>query len=362
MMAEPDPYLSVVATSRNDDHGGSLLRRMQLFVDGLVEQCRRHRLAAELILVEWNPPPDRPRLLDVLEWPAVAGPCAIRIIEVPAEVHRRFRHAEDLRLFQMIAKNVGLRRARGRFLLATNIDLLFSDEIVSFLAARSLDPDRMYRVDRHDVMADVPVSAGLDAQLAYCRGHVLRIHTREGSFSVDEEGHRTVPAALREAPWGRLLRAGVRRLRGRRRPHPPAPLHLNGCGDFTLMAREKWFELRGYPELHVFSFNLDSLLCHAAHHAGARESVLPEAMQIFHIEHATGSGWTPEGHEALFRSIADRGIPWLDHELVLDWAGQMNRLSAPMIFNGEAWGLAADSLRETSVGAAPAQHPEGRQP
>ena len=49
-------HLSVVATTRNDNHGGSLTYRMQHFVDGFVEQCKRHQLSAELILVEWNPP------------------------------------------------------------------------------------------------------------------------------------------------------------------------------------------------------------------------------------------------------------------------------------------------------------------
>ncbi|MDB5305838.1 MAG: hypothetical protein JWO38_40, partial [Gemmataceae bacterium] len=75
-MAGEGPYLSVVAAARNDDHGGNLLGRMQLFVNGLLEQCRRHRLPAELVLVEWNPPPDRPRLADALRWPA-GSPCAV---------------------------------------------------------------------------------------------------------------------------------------------------------------------------------------------------------------------------------------------------------------------------------------------
>ena len=52
------PYISVVATSRNDDHGGNMLRRMQIFVNAWIEQCRRHDLASELLLVEWNPPAD----------------------------------------------------------------------------------------------------------------------------------------------------------------------------------------------------------------------------------------------------------------------------------------------------------------
>src|SRR5579871_2270747 len=107
--ASPDiepPYLSVVATARNDDHGGNLLRRMQIFVDAWINQAKRHQLPCELILVEWNPPEDRERLATALRWPSETGPCQVRIIEVPAEVHARYRYASVLPLYQMIAKNV----------------------------------------------------------------------------------------------------------------------------------------------------------------------------------------------------------------------------------------------------------------
>ena len=349
-LTDGTPYLSVVVTSRNDDHGGGLLRRMQIFVDGYLQQCQRHGLDAELVLVEWNPPPDRPRLAEALRW-ADAVPGRVRIIEVPAARHRRLRNAEALALFQMIAKNVGIRRAAGRFVLASNVDILFSDELMRFLAARDLDPSRMYRMDRHDVTAEVPHPASLDEQLSYCRSHLLRVHTREGSLRLNTDGSRGPASPRRPLPL-RLLRTARQALR-KRRPGPgPAPLHLNGCGDFTLMSREKWHELRGYPELQIFSFNLDSVLCHAAHHAGARETVLPEPMRIYHIEHATGSGWTPEGEEALFKSLAARGIPWLDHDGLLDWAADMNRYQAPMIFNGDGWGFADEPLRETSPARA----------
>src|SRR4051812_27398897 len=97
------PYLSVVATARNDDHGGRLLYRMQLFVDGLIAQCNRYGLDAELVLVEWNPPTDRARLVEALRWPATSGRLTVRIIEVPSDVHARLRHSERLPLFQMIA-------------------------------------------------------------------------------------------------------------------------------------------------------------------------------------------------------------------------------------------------------------------
>src|ERR1700676_3160448 len=114
------PYLSVVATARHDTHGGNLLGRMQVFVDAWINQCKRHNLSSELIIVEWNPPADKPKLAEALRWPDDTGPCQVRIIEVPAELHRRYRHAAALPLYQMIAKNVGIRRAQGEFILATN--------------------------------------------------------------------------------------------------------------------------------------------------------------------------------------------------------------------------------------------------
>jgi hypothetical protein len=123
-------------------------------------------------------------------------------------------------------------------------------------------------------------------------------------------------------------------------------LHTNACGDFTMLAREHWMDLRGYPELDVFSMNVDSLFCWTAHHGGAREEVLESPMRIFHIEHATGSGWTPEGQDKLYERIAVKGIPWLGYDDVVQWARVMNRYDTPMIFNHENWGLAGDALPE----------------
>ncbi|MBN9121387.1 MAG: hypothetical protein J0I06_19920, partial [Planctomycetes bacterium] len=187
-MDTPDFPLSVVVTSRNDNHGGSLLRRMQAFVNGFVGQCKRHNLAAELIIVEWNPPADRPPLAEALKWPDDFGPCVVRIIRVPHEIHARLRHSATLPLFQMIAKNVGIRRARGKFVLATNIDILFSDELMEFLASGRLEGGRCYRIDRHDVATDVPVDGSVEEQLTFCRNNFLRLNARVGTFRLTPDG------------------------------------------------------------------------------------------------------------------------------------------------------------------------------
>lgn len=208
--AGSQPYLSVVVATRNDDHGVDLLRRTQIFLEGLAAQARRHRLDTELIVVEWNPPADRPPLAETLAWPASGPYFSARVITVPEDVHRRLKHSERLPLFQMIAKNVGIRRARGEFILATNVDLLFSDELMSFLARRSLRHDRLYRVDRYDAAADVPYPAPIEEQLAWCEQHVLRICRREGTYDLLGERFYRIYEDLRlplwAAPWARILR------------------------------------------------------------------------------------------------------------------------------------------------------------
>jgi len=181
------PYLSVVVATRNDDHGGDPLQRLQAFVNTFDEQCRRTGLDAEVIVIDWNPPPDRPRVAEVLRLP-VQPACTYRIVDVPPDLHYRFQHADVLPLFQMIAKNVGIRRARGRFVLATNIDVIFSTELVDWLASGCLEAERIYRVDRHDIESDFPVAATLAEKMAYCQTHQLRVHKRAGTHAVDPVG------------------------------------------------------------------------------------------------------------------------------------------------------------------------------
>src|SRR2546422_4058364 len=231
--------LSIVATSRNDDHGGNLLHRMQLFVNGLLEQCRRHQLDAELILVDWNPPPDKPKLKDALSYPVKNGRCNVRIIEVPSEIHQRFKHSDQLPLFQMIAKNVGIRRARADFVLATNIDILVSDELIAFIKS-GLKPNTLFRVDRYDVRADLD-GARLPTP-AECRAlPVIREHTLEGMRYPARSAKRRPRTIRRPESVSRLVMAAWDRVVLPR-------LHTLACGDFTLTSKEIWNSLRGYPE------------------------------------------------------------------------------------------------------------------
>ena len=130
-----NPYISIIVAARNDDYGFGFLHRLQVFLDTLLTLCENHNLDTELIIVEWNPPPETPRLTEVLVWPKNLKLQEVRIIEVPGAIHNKLPYSGKMSMFEYIAKNVGIRRTRGEYILATNPDILFSDELMCFLAS-----------------------------------------------------------------------------------------------------------------------------------------------------------------------------------------------------------------------------------
>ncbi len=212
-MTPQQPYLSVVAASRNDDHGKNLRRRMQIFVNGFFEQCHRFQLPAELIMVDWNPPPEKSSLADALSWPVQDAFCSARIIQVPPELHNRYKHSEALPLFQMIAKNVGIRRAKGEFILATNIDILLNDALMQYISERRLQRGIVYRINRHDVAEDVPLDATIQEQLAYCEANLIRVNAKGITVPIDEKLNYVYKPPITERIAG-AMPLGMQRLYG----------------------------------------------------------------------------------------------------------------------------------------------------
>jgi len=323
----------------------------------------------------------------------------------------------------MIAKNVGIRRARGEFVLATNIDILFSDALMKRLARRDLRSDTLYRIDRYDVAAEVPKDVPVEEKLSYCENTVIRINRREGTYnSADGRLDRIYPplflvflSALFAPlvpfflvfdhilvlmgiapdrlkhplrPFNRLKRlirlkrmhfvakflvtlprvvlkiyARLVRLVWRRAlfEFKRGRLHTNACGDFTLAARNRWFDLHGYAEFDSYSFHIDSLFCHAAICSGLKEEVFPEPARIYHIEHGSGSGFTPEHQEKLWQRIETLKIPRLDDKEFWDMVLNMRAGRRGYLFNGEEWGLANEFLPEWTPSLNPATVKEAKE-
>ena len=316
-----DRYISFIVAGRNDSYGGDFLSRLQVFVDNLTALLTRYDLSSELLIVEWNPPMDRARLRNALTWRRWLRPGMIRIVEVPNEIHKRLFGSRQEPYPEFVAKNVGIRRARGEYVVPTNADCLYSEELIEFLASRRLSPDCFYRADRYDVDATVSIQE-VDEQLDFCLRHVSRVNVLGGSVDL----HRP-PIGLDKL--GLAMRLCTHKIHSyiRQNPRLEDRLYTNACGDFLLMLRSNWHVLRGYPEQLAGNAHIDSYLLVMAASAGLRQVILPTQMRVYHQEHK-------------------RPISRIGYDEWVREASEMLKTRTPRIFNDENWGLGDTVLKE----------------
>lgn len=311
-----NPYLSVVVAARNDDYGGNFLHRMSVFLKVLLALSEKHRLSAELLVVDWNPPADKPSLAAVFRETARSAPVEIRFIQVPPEIHRRMPNAERMPMFEYIGKNVGIRRARSRFVLSTNPDIVFNEPLIQFFASRALDPQAFYRVDRFDVDPAVPLEGPAQRQLRFCAAHTIRINRKAGTFPTWRD------------PKAFFSRSNL--IRMVRRADAETGIHGNASGDFLLMGRDHWHALRGYPELKTHS-HIDTYGCFLAQSLGLKQIALKPPRHIYHQEHDRSEH--AKRPQTSFDEIRRLGEKMLE-------------TSRPEIVNDENWGLGDQPLPE----------------
>ena len=158
--------LSIVLAGRNDEYGGgNYLARMNRCLDSIVP------LGCEIIFVEWNPPRERPTLIEKI------GHKGIHLITVASEVHGWQHGACLMPMFEYRAKNVGIRRAKGDWILVLNSDIVLTEEMRERLKAE-FQVGCAYSAKRHNVHLGtvVEIIEGPGDFVLMCREdwHILR--------------------------------------------------------------------------------------------------------------------------------------------------------------------------------------------
>lgn len=326
---------------RDPAYGGGLFHRAQIFFDAFITFARRHALACEIVVVEWNPVADAPRFRELLSWPASLGPVTVRFIDVPAAVHARLPNAQLVPFMNTRARNVGVRRARGTYILVTGADVVPNGKLIDFLARGRLSDRAFYRIDRRDLSRDLPAGWSPAWQLAFCRCQDVTVHTYYGSIRERRTWHPLARRKTRHRHQA-VLDEYRRHLNCPTYPGPadafgedrliiPADgLHRNASGEFFLMHRDRWHDLRGYTELSTRGHG-DSLLCWTAASAGLEQVILNPPARLFHQPHgrAAASNWP-----------ATDWRPWYARYL------ECRRTGEALITNAEDWGLRDEALPE----------------
>jgi len=284
-------YLSVVLCGRNDDYRRDYLKRLQTFVSGLNHFCAQYALSCQVVFVEWNPPVDRPPIKQAINWGEHVG---VKTVTVPASIDAQFPvNRGKSTLHEFIAKNAGIRRADGQFILSCTSDLVFSPELIQYLARRELTKDTVYRTTRVNVKAlpdAVPPAQAPD----FCRQNVLSVDTIGGRYAIDADGLeylcrtnsmsilgfdfklREIFDFTHDPDVFRLEAPALRRF--------PLLIFINGAGDFTLLSRDAWLNLGGYLETDCRN-HVDAWFCYHAAKMGSAQTILPVRMCIYHQDH-----------------------------------------------------------------------------
>ncbi len=287
------PAISIVVTARHDNYGGPFTERILKPLEFNCARLAGEQLDFELILVEWDPIPDRPLLSEIvtrhLPRPA-AG--AIRRIVVAPEYQRALTQNPRAGYFEYIAKNVGIRRAAAPLVLVTNVDVLLGREVVAAIAAGRLDGGTIHRAARVDVKLGID-QTGLDWEAL-----------------EDPANHD-------------------------RRPTLRPPLFGGAAGDFLLTGRDTFHRLRGFNEVYrAARSGIDLNFLVKAYGAGV--PIADIGGPVYHINHV--------GSLRISKAMYDdtpTDTPW----------GNLRWHSRHVVYNNpDGWGLADAPARETTDG------------
>ena len=241
------PYLSIVLTGRNDGFGGDFNERLFRTMEFNHAQLSARGISHEFVFVEWRPVAGAPWLAEILadRYPPLV-PNMLRSFVVEPAYHDAFSQNPRLQFHEFIAKNVGIRRSRGEFVLTTNTDIMLSRGVLDGMAQQTLQPRVLYRAVRIDLRKN------LDGQ---------------------------------QTDWGVLEDERNYEMVNRIKP----PNYSNASGDFLLLDRDSYLELQGFNEVYrAAKIHIDSNFCVKALSSGL--TLTPLDAPVYHLGHGTFNG------------------------------------------------------------------------
>ncbi len=216
----------------------SLTQRLTVFARCLDFAMRSHNVSAELVVVEWAPKEANASLLQFVDWQKLGlhWLTMVRIIQVPPETTKlappcrtRLQPPIDAppgpTCFEFVAKNVGARRANGKFLVLFNIDDILTPQLGALFAKPDFFQERVfYRATRASLKSSLPAEHPSSKEL----------------YKMALSQHEWTPATDPGAITGPITPTGLRHI---------VSMSDLYSGDFLLLSKEDFFDVGGYPEI-----------------------------------------------------------------------------------------------------------------
>ena len=287
------PYLSIIITGRNDDFGGNFNARLFGALEFNHAHLTERGIPHEFVFVEWRPVSGKLWLSEVLvDRYSPLVPQSLSCFVADAAYHDAYSLNPKLQFQEFIAKNIAIRRCRGAFILTTNTDVYLSRGMLDVLAARGLEQRVLYRTVRIDLKDEVDCS------------------TIDWATLEDDQNYDHVN--IIEPPY-----------------------YTNASGDFLLLDRDSYQELRGFNEVYrAAKVHMDSNFCRKAYSAGMRLQALDAP--VYHVGLGTLNSQAPMYRER------PGDAPW----------GNARWRRDVLYANPDNWGLGAAPVRQIRPGLA----------
>jgi hypothetical protein len=259
----PEYYLSVVVVARNDDYAGNQHSRLQNAIDSTYLLAEKTKTLIELIIIEWNPPAGRRTVRDTYRYRRSAY-LTYRIITVPRKIHDALhpKKTPTINAYEYEGKNLGIRFARGEFIVCTNQDDIWSPNMHNAIVSR-IWRKKMFYVQYQDSHTNRETLPGTIVDLPMFANDEQLYSACSPDAYPNQEFQLPAPTKITTQNF---LTIG------------------HEASDFTLAHRDTWKLVRGYREIGAktwidvellltaaWTFDLpvtysrDSFACHQQH-------------------------------------------------------------------------------------------------
>lgn len=326
-MTKEKPYLSIIIAGRNDNYGGDFIFRLQNCITWNTELLEKYRVNTEFIIVNWNPIDENLPIDKSVNFIKKREFVKYKIITVPKNIHLQFCNdsRKHLPLFEYIAKNVGIKRSKGEFVLSMNPDILIDEKIIKKIAERKLQIDRFYRADRVDF-----TNNDINNQtIIWMKGFTYSVKPpmfflkfKNKMSCLWRSNSIKCESFFQRRNWNVYYH------------NTEYKYHCNVSGDFMMMHKSIWDKLRGHPEKTYLPLHIDALMVIISAMGGLKEYIFKKP--IYHQEHKRRFNATEENNN-------ENRAAYLYFQ---QEAQKMIKKQKPTIYNDKNWGLTNFELKE----------------
>ena len=267
--------ISAVIVSRNDNYGGHLNERATYCFNSAIDTYD------EVIYIDWNSS-THSLFYDIKDNIKFKGNFKHFVItpEIASVLTNNDPNAQ--KCCEVLARNIGLRRATGDYLVSTNIDIIHPKRNELKDVINNISKDTFYTISRrHTDWTQIKEFHNGEIKFNEWKG------LREYLINNSEERHfdeTTVSGDDYSI--------------------------INCCGDYQIAPRHIWEEIRGMEEDLIYSLYADTnVQKKAVKHGFGLKAIYNPA--LFHIEHGKGGGGFLDGINKLvndpYRAIVNQG-------------------------------------------------------